>query len=307
MAESWLVIWNPSAGSVDGAAELRAELERRPGVTLRETRSTDDATELAAAGGRYDLVVAAGGDGTINAVVNGLAGNLTNTRLAVLPLGTGNDFCRTLGLPADPAACVPYLSTERLRPLDLVHVETPSRQSWYINMAAGGNSGQMMEGLSDDIKRRWGPLCYLRGAVDVVTDLVTYRVVLHCDDAPPERFVALNLVLGNGRYSAGGLLVAPKANPEDGLLDLIVILDGSPLDLVGMAAQYLISTYLESDRVLLRRARRVRIESDPVIPFSADGDVLPREPATFTVHPRALPVVVGPEYSARSEYDTAIR
>src|SRR4051812_11069335 len=104
MADRLFVVCNSKAGSADQAAAVRAELTTRPAVTLAEPRSSEEARDLAAEAARkgYDLVVAAGGDGTVNAVVQGLAEHLDRARLAVLPLGTGNDLCRTLGLPIDP-------------------------------------------------------------------------------------------------------------------------------------------------------------------------------------------------------------
>jgi diacylglycerol kinase (ATP) len=137
--------------------------------------------------------------------------------------------------------------------------------------------------------------------VDVLTELVVYEAALRFDDGPPQTYSALNIVLGNGRFSAGGLRVAPRANPEDGLLDAIIIRDGSPVDLMNMAAHYLLDDYVQSDVVVLRRARRVAVEAEPPIPFSADGDVLGSGPITFTVHAGALPVVVGPEYTPEPE------
>ena len=313
MNDEIFVIWNPSAGSTEQNAALRAELERHRHVTLHETVSAEHARELAADAVRrhVGLVVAAGGDGTVNAVINGLAADLEKARLAVLPLGTGNDLCRTLAVPPEPDLAARLLIPEdldrpdagslHLRRIDLVEVETAGRRSWFANMAAGGNSGHLMETLSHEIKQRWGPLCYLRGAVDVLTELVVYETRIEFDDGPTQTYSALNVVLGNGRFSAGGLRVAPRANPEDGLLDVIIIRDGSPVDLMNMAAHYLLDDYVQSELVVLRRASRVSVEADPPIPFSADGDLLGSGPMTFTVHPAALPVVVGPDYAPEAQ------
>ena len=312
MRDEIFVIWNPCAGSVEENAALRAELEQYRHVDLHQTESAEHARQLAQEAVRRNvgLVVAAGGDGTVNAVVNGLAANPANARLAVLPLGTGNDLCRTLAIPPDPVDAAELLIPKELtggtlrqmnfRRVDLVEVETAGHRSWCINMAAGGNSGHLMETLSAETKERWGPLCYFRGAVDVITELIVYDTTIRFDDDPPQRYSALNIVVGNGRYSAGGLRVAPRANPEDGLLDVIVIEDGSPIDLMNIAAHYILDDYLESDHVVLRRARRVSIEATPPIPFSADGDLLGHEPVTLTVQPAALQIVVGPEYTPQS-------
>jgi diacylglycerol kinase (ATP) len=154
-----------------------------------------------------------------------------------------------------------------------------------------------MDHLTDDMKQRWGPFVYLRGAVDVLSSLVTFDTRLRFDDGQEEIVPALNVVVANGRTSGGGLQAAPHANPEDGLLDVIVVLDGSPIDLAVLAAKFVVSDYVQSDLVIFRRARQVSIASKPALRFSADGDWITEQPVTFEVLPAALPVTVGPEYA----------
>ncbi len=170
-----------------------------------------------------------------------------------------------------------------------------------INVAAGGFSGQVDEVLTDELKETWGPLAYLIGAVSVFPDLVGYETTIAWEDSPFERVEALNVIVANGRTVAGGFRVAPTANPEDGLLDVVVVRYGSVVDLVGVAARLLAGNYLNSEQVLHRRARRVRITSRPGMWFNIDGELLTKEPITFTVQPQALRVVVGPAYTPSPE------
>jgi diacylglycerol kinase (ATP) len=294
------VIWNDRAGKAETCADLREELASRPGVVVQATSSREEAMQAAAdaARTRGGLVVAAGGDGTINAVVSGLMQSPYNVQLGLLPLGTGNDLCRTLSIPLDPFEAAALLERPTFRRLDIVHSRTESEENHFINMATGGNSALVMDHLTDEMKQRWGPFVYLRGAVDVLSSLVTFNARLQFDDGREEVVAALNVIVANGRTSGGGLQAAPHANPEDGLLDVLVVLDGSPIDLAVLAARFVVSDYVQSDLVLFRRARRVSINSRPALRFSADGDWITEQPVTFEVLPGALPVAVGPEYTA---------
>ena len=293
------VVFNPKAGSAQSAQALRERLIVRGNVTLVQPESSEQ-TRLAAARAKqegYDVIVAAGGDGTIHAVVNGLAPDFDGARLAVLPLGTGNDLRRTLAIPEDPVEALNLLDggTERL--IDVFRVETPIQAQFGVNTASGGFSGQMQEALTNEMKAAWGPLAYLRGAVAVLPDLTDYHTLIEFDDGPTERIAAINVIVANGRYAAHGWNVASQANPEDGLLDVVIVHSGPFFDLTAVAAQLLSGDYLDSDHVTLRAARRVRIQSRPEMWFSIDGELMGEEPISFTVQPRALRVVVGVGYA----------
>ncbi|HUG89207.1 MAG TPA: diacylglycerol kinase family protein [Planctomycetaceae bacterium] len=298
-----LIIWNDHAGRAEACADLRDELGSRPGVSVRNTTSRDEALHVAAESARTHggLIVAAGGDGTINAVISGLMQRPDNVQLGLIPLGTGNDLCRTLGIPLDPYDAAALLEKPVLRPLDVVRSRTDSGENHFINMAIGGNSALVMDHLTEDMKQRWGPLVYLRGTVDVLSSLVTYNTRLRFDDGPEEVVPALNVIIGNGRTAGGGLYAAPHANPEDGLLDVVVVLDGSPIDLAVLAAKFVVSDYVQSDLVVFRRARRVSVVSKPPLRFSADGDWITDLPVSFENIPAVLPVVVGPDYTPDPE------
>jgi diacylglycerol kinase (ATP) len=294
------IILNPKAGTAEQAdIIIHHAAAACSALTLWETTGPGQARQLAATALRAgaELVVAAGGDGTINEVVNGLAANFAQACLGILPLGTGNDLARTLALPLDPQLALPLLTTGVVRAIDLMKIETAHQVVYGINVAAGGFTGQMNELLSEEMKASWGPLAYLRGAVSVLPNLTDYETSVSYDDGSAERVDALNIIVANGRTAAGGFIVAPTANPEDGLLDVVIVKTGSLFDVAGVAARLVVGNYLDSDQVLHRQARRVSVTSHPGMWFNVDGELFTQQPVTFTVLPRTLRVVVGAGYT----------
>ena len=299
------VLLNAHAGGV--SAIDRGLVYTAPGVEVVETETPEAMRDAAAEAAREGAatVVAAGGDGTLHLVANGLmeVGETADDRPAfgVLPLGTGNDFARTLGLPlGDVPACLDCLANGPRRPLDLIRYRHVDQHGYAVNACAGGFAGTVGEVLSDDLKATWGPLAYLVGAAELVPDITDYHTRASFDGGPFERVEAFNVVVANGRTAAGGRPVAPRANPEDGLLDVVIVRAGGVLDVVRLAARVLAGDYLDDDEILFRRAARVRIESDPGMWFNVDGELRTNEPVEFEAVPRALNVVVGPDYRAEA-------
>lgn len=302
----WLIV-NPAAGRLrdsDGYARLRALADER-GVEVHETTEADGAEALARAAVRegVDTVVAAGGDGTISEVINGLSADFARCRLAVVPLGTANDFAHTLGVPVDDLPAALAVLDEgggEERRVDLVRScrldaergagAGEDRVRYVVNASTGGFSEVVHDRLDDDLKRRWGALAYLRAAVDAMPSAVYYDAALDVDG---ER-IATNtaaIVIANGR-SAGGMTVAPDADVEDRRMDLIVVQTQTFFEQLRLAGQYLAGTHLDSEHVCYRRAKRVRIETTPPMRFSTDGELIGETPVEFKVVPHALRVLV---------------
>lgn len=294
------IIVNPNAGSVEEVAALRTRLEQLPGTAVLPTADAGHARELAREAERSgaDLVVAAGGDGTLNEVLNGLSEGFGRVRLGLLPLGTGNDFARSINVPADLDSALEILLEGRTRRIDVGYARLRTFSRYFLNMAAGGFSGIVSEKASE-AKDRWGPLAYLRAALGTMGELQGFRAVITLDGAPdgPERIEleTYNAVISNGRFVAAGIPVAPQSELDDGYLDLMLVPSASIPQLALLTSQVLLRRHLESDLALFRKARRIEIESDPPMSFNLDGEVIGDEPAQFEVLPRALEVVVGPE------------
>lgn len=301
------VLFNSNAGSAP-SADVDA-LRAVPDIDLVECEDPNATVAAAADAARagHERVVAAGGDGTVHLVANGLMEGAASVEarpvLGILPLGTGNDLARTLGIPLGlpPVAAFEFVRQAEARPLDLIRVTHPGCEGltrYAANACAGGFSGAVDEVLTSEIKGRWGPLAYLVGAVKALPDLTDYRTEISWDDGPPERVDAFNVVVANGRTAGGGKPVAPRASPEDGLLDVVVIRAGSGLDVARLVARVMAGDYLDDDHVLFRRARRVEVRSTPGMWFNVDGELRTNDPVTFEAVPNALRAAVGLDYAA---------
>jgi diacylglycerol kinase (ATP) len=293
------VICNPSSGggSYD-PDEIRDELEGLE-VDWVQTEGPEDAIG-AAEEWSEGLLVVAGGDGTINDVVNGLgrAGFPEGVTLGILPAGTGNDLAATLCIPEDPDLAKDLILQNRGRWLDVARVRSDGiGERFFINVATGGLGAEISDANDEELKRRWGKLSYLRASLEVARNFDVRELMLYIDGE--ERHVeAVNIAVGNCRYTGGGWPATPKANPEDGLLDVVIIENLGVTDLLNLTPAVLAeSYYLDSDGVLFVRAKEIRVDTQPPgLEFTVDGEVIGNEPAQFSVLPRALKVIVGPEY-----------
>lgn len=288
-----VVILNPDAGSVKNVAAVVRRIRHLPDVDVRRTARRGDAVRFARTALRKgcEMIVAAGGDGTLNEVVNGIGTTNSDVRLGLIPLGTGNDFARTLGLPTDLDEAIAVLAAGQTRAIDLVRV-TSDNVRYFVNVSAGGFSGLVNEKLTPTMKKTWGPLAYLRGAVAALPQLRAYRTKVSFDKKKPLTLSLYNVVIANGRYVAGGRLIAPKASIDDGLLDIILIKERSAAELALLAAKVALGHHLSSDAIVFRRAAKVTVNSRPGMWFNVDGELVGNEPATFEVLPRALQFVV---------------
>ena len=293
------VICNPSSGG--GAYdpdELREELGGFD-VDWVRTEGPEDAIQ-AAGEWREGLLLVAGGDGTVNDVVNGLgdAGFPKGVTLGILPTGTGNDLAATLCIPEDADLAEDVIRQDRVRTLDVARVRSEGiGERFFINVATGGLGAEISRANEGELKERWGKLSYLRASLEVARDFDVRDLTLYLDGE--ERKVrAVNVVVGNCRYAGGGWLAAPKANPEDGLLDVVIIETLGLTDVLQLAPASLArADYLGKEGVFFARAKEIRVETQlPGLEFTADGEVIGDEPAEFSVIPRALKVIVGPGY-----------
>lgn len=287
------IILNPNAGSARDVDAIEASARRLDETTFCTTEQPGEATRLTqqAVAEGCELVVAAGGDGTINEVLNGLAPDFASVRLGILPLGTGNDFVRTLAIPTELDLALGVLAAGKERPIDVVRVES-DKSCYFINVSAGGFSGLVDEKLTDELKQTWGPLAYLRSAVEALPDLSNYRTTVAFDDEPPYELNVYNVVVANARFVAGGIPIAPRAEPDDGLFDVMLVPVASLAQLALLVPQIMLGQHADSELLIFRRARKLQIDSRPRMWFNADGELISNEPATFTVLPRALRVIV---------------
>jgi diacylglycerol kinase (ATP) len=288
------VILNPNARSAENTAALREKFGRLGPNEINVTAEPGDARRIAhaAACAGYDVIISAGGDGTLNEVINGVAEESSPTRIAIVPLGTGNDFARSIGLPASIDECLDIIANGQARPIDLVRV-TSDQVRYFINVSTGGFSGLVDENLTPEIKKTWGPLAYLRSAAAVLPELRAYKTKITFDETETLELGLHNVIIGNGRYVAGGIPVAPEALVNDGLADVVLIPEKPKTELAILVAQILLGKHLPSKSIVYRRARKVTVRSEPGMWFNVDGELVGNEPASFEVIPGAIQFIVG--------------
>jgi diacylglycerol kinase (ATP) len=292
------VICNPASG---GGCEPGAVCEALGDLDIEwiDTEGSGDARE-AAQEWSEGLLIVVGGDGTVNEVVNGLgkAGFPEDVTLAVLPMGTGNDLAATLAIPDRLEEAEEVIRENRVRTLDVARVRSEGvGERFFINVATGGFGAETSSLADEELKGQWGKLAYFRASLEKARDFDVRDVRVILDDV--ERTMrAVNVAVGNCRYAGGGWLAAPRANPEDGLLDLVIIERVGLKEVLALAPAALAkSDYLGTEGVFSARAKKIRVETQPGgLDFTADGELIGDDPVDFEVIPHTLKVVVGPDY-----------
>ncbi|HET9417820.1 MAG TPA: diacylglycerol kinase family protein [Chthoniobacterales bacterium] len=292
-AKPW-VIFNPNAGSIGDIDAVIAQLNRLDPAVIRMTRKARDAQRFAreALRNNYEWIITAGGDGTLNEVVNGVASCAGRVCLGLMPLGTGNDFARSLNLPTAVEDNIDILLSKKTKPIDIVRVRSSRPSRYFVNVSAGGFSEVVDEQLTPDMKQTWGPLAYLRSAAAALPKLHVYHAHIEFDSSEVVRVDLYNIVVANGRFVAGGLPIAPNADPGDGLLDIVLIPTHPAAKVALLAAEILLGKHFKSNAVEFRRAKKIAVRSRPAMWFNVDGEPVGTVPAVFEVVPRALNFVV---------------
>jgi len=292
MVRPWVIL-NPTAGSVTDREEILNRVRSLDPAGVDLTEKEGDAATFAKRAIRHhaEYIIAAGGDGTLNEVINGVARHAREVVVGLLPLGTGNDFARSLKLPTPVNDNLVILRAATTREIDLVRVRS-DKIRYFVNVSAGGFSGLVNEKLTPDLKRTWGPLAYVRSAAAALPELHAYRTKVQLADGEELNLDLYNMIVANGTFVAGGLPVAPEADLSDGLLDVILIPKRSTAEMALLAAQIVLGNHIGSQSVLFRRTSRLSVKSRPGMWFNADGELVGNEPAVFEIIPRALRFVV---------------
>lgn len=235
------------------------------------------------------IVTAAGGDGTVRDVMEGVLG--TDAALAVLPFGTGNDFARSIGLGVDVDAAIEALAAGHRKRIDVARWSRGDDQGHFLNVAGCGFDAVVADRVNRGFKRLRGKWAYIAG---VVRTLATYRatcVTIRADgDLIDTR--AMLCAFANAKSYGGGMLVAPTADLGDGLLDLILVRELSRTEFLRTFPRVFKGTHLSHPKVIHRTFRVLTIESDPPVPYLLDGELLGPGPLRIEVVPSALEVIV---------------
>lgn len=280
------VALNPRSGSATGEEEIRAAFNAF-GVACVVVPLDEQAEErLIEAARTCDILVAAGGDGTVSTVADALVRSGGEAVLGVLALGTANDLGRSLGVPADLSEGVAIIVEGRTVPMDAIRLDDGRI---FVNQANGGFGGGVAQQLEDDVKSRWGPLGYWRASVDAAQEMPEYAISLTVDGEPLQ-VSAMNVTVANARFGGGGVQLAPLAVLSDGKLDLVIMKSRAKLGLVSLIPRVLNATHGDLEDVISLQAQRVEFSATPEMPFSIDGEVTDEHPRLFEVLPGRLQV-----------------
>jgi YegS/Rv2252/BmrU family lipid kinase len=241
----------------------------------------------AAAETQGSLLVVIGGDGTVNEVVNGVAG--ADTEVAVLPCGTGQDFGRTHGIPSRFDDAVRVAVGGETRTIDLGRVEfDDGTNRLFANVGSAGMSGAVARRANAMTKRFGGRATFFYALAREFLAWQNTRVVVEFEDGSRREGLLHDVIVANGNWHGGGMKLAPDARQDDGAFDIVTIGDVSKLDFVTTAPKLYSGRYLVHPKVELLRSSSVAITADEPLPLEVDGEPVGATPARFVVVPSAL-------------------
>lgn len=274
---------NPASGSAAQVDwdEVTGTLGRAGAIEVLEPSSADSfRSEVRSSVRPDDLLVIAGGDGSLGMALDAVSDRTDDLMLGVLPVGTGNDFARGMGVPMDPVEAAGLIVSGDARGVDLCLASGTGAERHFVNACMGGFPVSVDESLEEATKSRLGPLAFWVGGAKAATDLDRYEVVVNEDRSPD--VVAVGV--GNGSNVGGGIPVFPEASPQDGSLDVCVMPAESIVDAARLALRVRKGEHVELPQVTVGRHVTVRIEASPPIAINVDGEVVGLEsPATFEV------------------------
>jgi YegS/Rv2252/BmrU family lipid kinase len=280
-----LVIINPSARG-DRARVLCRKIEHLSArAYVRITNGPGEARALAeeAAAEGCERIVAAGGDGTINEVVNGIAG--TRTALGLLPLGTMNVFATELGLHiGNLRKCWEVVEHGNIKAVDLLR----ANDRHFVQLAGIGFDAQIVAATSFDFKRTLGPLSYILSATQIASKQPPSLTVRGGGGTRQGSFV----LIGNGRFYGGPFVLFKDARVDDGMLDVLIFKNLGYLDIVRYLQAIVLGNHTALSDVEYFQTAQARVTSTGPVPVEVDGDVIGTLPVTFKVIPRSLRVLI---------------
>ena len=279
-------------GKAAGNDALQAAISRQRALghtaEVRATSEQGDARRFVAEAGEVDLVIAAGGDGTLNEVVHGLMDLSTGARpvLGVVPLGTANDFAIGCGIPHDPDQALALCMEGKEAPVDV----GKANEHWFLNAASIGFGAEITATTPPELKNLLGPAAYAVMGAILAMNVHHYRGTLTI----PDREITGSgpvAIVGNGRQAGGGLQVTPRARVDDGLLDVLTVRDIPALALL-TAARELQELSPDGEYISYWQTPWAEVHTEEAIPVNLDGEPMQFSSVRYEVVPRAIRLIV---------------
>jgi lipid kinase YegS len=257
-------------------------------IEVRVTRKKGDARRFVAEAGETDLLIAAGGDGTLNEVVHGLMDLSKGARpaLGVVPLGTANDFAAGCGIPRDPEEALALCIEGEAAPIDI----GKANEHWFLNAASVGFGAEVTATTPPELKRLLGPAAYAVMGAILAINVHHYRG----GRTLPDREITgsgLVAIVANGRQTGGGVQVAPRARIDDGLLDVLVVRRIPAMALL-TAARELQELSPDGEYISYWQTPWAEVYPEEAIPVNLDGEPVQFSSVRYEAVPRAIRLIV---------------
>ena len=285
-----LILNGKAAGHDALQTAVARQREAGHGIEVRVTSEKGDARRFVAEAGEVDLLIAAGGDGTLNEVVHGLMDLSTVARpvLGVVPLGTANDFATGCGIPHDPDQALALCMEGKEVPIDV----GKANEHWFLNAASIGFGAEITATTPPELKNLLGPVAYgVMGAI-LAMNVHHYRGTLTLPDREITGSGPMAIVC-NGRQTGGGFDVAPRARIDDGLLDVLVVREIPAMALL-TAARELQELSPDGEYISYLQTPWAEAYTEEAIPVNLDGEPVRFANVRYEAVARAIRLIVPP-------------
>lgn len=302
----WLVLVNPNAGTQKGKKDwhkishilTEQGFDYHSVFTERKLHAIELVPQFIEKG--YRKIIVVGGDGTMNEVVNGIFAQKTvsptSITLGMISIGTGNDWVRTYNVPLDYQKAIEIIKQQKTLEQDVGFVKFSANGSYktryFANMAGFGFDGLVAKKTNaDKEKGSSNPFLYLSNLISSLFSYDSTNVRINVDGREIKARV-FSMSVGIGQYNGGGMLQAPDALPNDGLLDLTIIKHMGKLSIIYNIRRLYDGTIRKVKQVELLTGKKINIFSDIPIPLETDGESLGNSPFEFSIIPKSLKVII---------------
>ena len=286
-----LILNGKVAGNDDFRAAVVWQRALRHRIDVRVTWERGDARRFVSEAGQADLLIAAGGDGTLNEVVHGLMdlSEAERPRLGIVPLGTANDFANGCGIPRDPKKALSLCMQGEAVLIDV----GKANDHWFINAASSGFGAEVTATTSPELKRLLGPAAYTVMGAILAINLHHYqgRLILPDREITGSGPVA---IVGNGSLAGGGIQIAPRAHIDDGLLDVLVVRQVPPTALLA-AARELQQLPPDGEYISYLQTPWLEVHPEEATPVNLDGEPLSFSTVRYEAVPKAIQLILPPD------------
>jgi len=279
------IILNPAAKGDRAGKLIRTLQEIFPEADLLTTKRAGHAQDLARQASERgdDIIIAAGGDGTINEVVNGMRGS--KSALGILPVGSVNVFAMELGIPSKIEKAIEIIRSGHVMPLDLAEANGRS----FVQLAGVGFDAQTVKHTDRGFKNALGPLSYVVTAAQLASQKPPILTV----EAEGQKTTECSFMLvGNGRYYGGPFQFFPEASMTDGLLDVCLFKNLTHIDLIRYFQGIISGSHIRFKDVVYFKSAKINVTANREVPVEVDGELHGEVPVTFTIKKGELNVLV---------------